>query len=169
MDNDQKKVEALRAGRIPIYEPGLEELVQRNVCAQRLRFTNRIEEGVDNSQVIFIAVPTPPQPDGSVDLSFIEKVAREIAGVLKKDQYRVIVDKSTVPGEDRRKGGRHHQALQQGRRGVRRGEQPGVPARRLRRAGPDEAGPHRHRLGNSDRALALMKKVYEPFNGARSW
>src|SRR5438093_467886 len=95
VDNDQRKVDALHAGKIPIYEPGLEDLVHRNVGAHRLRFTNSIADGVDHSQIVFIAVPTPPQPDGSVDLSFIEKVAREIAGVLK--EYRVIVDKSTVP------------------------------------------------------------------------
>src|SRR5438128_8703465 len=79
VDNDQRKVDALQAGRIPIYEPGLEDLVHRHVAAHRLHFTNSIENGVDNSDVIFIAVPTPPQPDGSVDLSYIEKVAREIA------------------------------------------------------------------------------------------
>ena len=97
VDNDQRKVDALQSGKIPIYEPGLEEIVHRNVAAKRLRFTNSIADGVDHSQVVFIAVPTPPQPDGSVDLSFIEKVAREIAAVLKKGQYRVVVDKSTVP------------------------------------------------------------------------
>src|SRR2546422_6050115 len=81
VDNDQRKVDALQAGKIPIYEPGLEEMVHRNVAAKRLRFTNSIEDGIDNSQIAFIAVPTPPQPDGSVDLSFIERVAREIARV----------------------------------------------------------------------------------------
>ena len=84
VDNDHRKVDSLQAGKIPIYEPGLEELVHRNVSASRLRFTNSIEDGVDNSQVVFIAVPTPPQADGSVDLSYIEKVAREIAGVLDR-------------------------------------------------------------------------------------
>jgi UDPglucose 6-dehydrogenase len=95
VDNDQKKVESLQRGYIPIYEPGLEEVVHRNVSARRLRFTSSIADGVDHSQIVFIAVPTPPQPDGSVDLTYIEKVAREIAEVLK--DYRVIVDKSTVP------------------------------------------------------------------------
>src|SRR6476659_10245183 len=95
IDNDPRKVEALQAGRIPIYEPGLEDVVHRNVSAHRLRFTGSVREGVDNSQIVFIAVPTPQQPNGEVDLSFIEKVAREIAGVLTS--YRVIVDKSTVP------------------------------------------------------------------------
>ena len=95
VDNDQRKVDSLQGGHIPIYEPGLEEVVHRNVSARRLRFTNSIEDGVQHSQVVFIAVPTPPQPDGSVDLTYIERVAREIAEVLK--EYRVIVDKSTVP------------------------------------------------------------------------
>jgi len=163
VDNDQRKVDSLKAGRIPIYEPGLEELVQRNVNAHRLHFTNSIEEGVDPSEVVFIAVPTPPQPDGSVDLSFIEKVAREIAGVLKKDQYRVIVDKSTVP--------------------VKTGEKVGDTIKRYNKTGSefdvvsnpeflregcavaDLMKPDRIVIGgNSDRALALMKKVYEPFN-----
>lgn len=95
VDNNAEKVAMLRAGSIPIYEPGLEELVKKNVSAGRLSFTDDINEGVEKSDVIFIAVPTPPQPDGSVDLSFIEKVAREIAGAMTS--YKVIVDKSTVP------------------------------------------------------------------------
>src|SRR5438094_10238100 len=95
VDNDAEKVKQLKAGDIPIYEPGLEEIIHRNVSARRLRFTGSIQQGVKNSQIIFIAVPTPPLPDGDVDLSFVEKVAREIAGVLT--DYRVIVDKSTVP------------------------------------------------------------------------
>src|SRR5213075_1299483 len=90
VDNDARKIETLRAGGVPIYEPGLEELIHRNVTAHRLRFTESIKDGVDNSQVVFIAVPTPPRADGSVDLTFIEKVAREIAHVLTN--YRVIVD-----------------------------------------------------------------------------
>jgi len=163
VDNDQRKVDALLAGRIPIYEPGLEELVARNVSAHRLHFTNSIEAGVDPAEVVFIAVPTPPQPDGSVDLSFIEKVAREIANVLKGGQYRVIVDKSTVP--------------------VKTGEKVADTIKRYNKAGaefdvvsnpeflregcavPDLMKPDRIVIGgNSDRALALMKKVYEPFN-----
>ena len=95
VDNDASKVKMLRAGGIPIYEPGLEELVKKNVAEGRLSFTNSTAEGVTKSEVIFIAVPTPPQPDGSVDMSFIERVARDIAGAL--DGYKIIVDKSTVP------------------------------------------------------------------------
>ena len=95
IDNDERKIKGLRSGRIPIYEPGLDELVHGNVSAHRLAFSTRIAEGVDNSEVIFIAVPTPPHTNGSVDLTYIERVAREIAYSLK--EYRVIVDKSTVP------------------------------------------------------------------------
>src|SRR5258707_12354255 len=96
VDNDSEKVKQLKAGEIPIYEPGLEEIVHRNVSAQRLHFTGNIQEAVERSQIIFIAVPTPPLPDGDVDLSFVEKVARDIAGVLTG--YGVIVDKSPAPG-----------------------------------------------------------------------
>jgi len=95
VDNDANKVKMLQAGGIPIYEPGLEELVKKNVAAGRLTFTNSTAEGVRNSDVIFIAVPTPPQPDGSVDLSYIERVARDIAAAMTS--YKIVVDKSTVP------------------------------------------------------------------------
>ena len=95
VDNDPAKVKLLQSGGIPIYEPGLEELVRKNVQAGRLSFTSSTAEGVEKSDVIFIAVPTPPQPDGSVDLSFIEKVAREIAAAMTR--YKIVVDKSTVP------------------------------------------------------------------------
>jgi len=95
VDNDARKVALLQGGGIPIYEPGLEELVKANVAAGRLRFTASTAEGVADSQVIFIAVPTPPLPDGGVDLSFIERVAREVAGAMTG--YKIIVDKSTVP------------------------------------------------------------------------
>jgi UDPglucose 6-dehydrogenase len=95
VDKDEEKVKLLKAGGMPIYEPGLPELVRKNTAAGRLSFTPSTEEGVDGSDVIFIAVPTPPQPDGSVDLSFIEGVSREIAGSMKG--YKIVVDKSTVP------------------------------------------------------------------------
>ena len=95
VDNDAGKVKLLQAGGIPIYEPGLEELVRKNTAAGRLSFTVSIAEGVADSGVIFIAVPTPPQPDGSVDLSYIEKVARDIAAAMTS--YKIVVDKSTVP------------------------------------------------------------------------
>ena len=95
VDNDEAKVKTLKAGGIPIYEPGLEELVKKNTAAGRLSFTTSTAEGVEQSDVVFIAVPTPPLADGAVDLSFIEKVAREIAGAMTS--YKIVVDKSTVP------------------------------------------------------------------------
>ena len=95
VDNDAAKVKMLQAGGIPIYEPDLENLVKKNVAAGRLRFTASTAEGVEKSDVVFIAVPTPPQPDGSVDLSYIEKVARDIAAAMTS--YKIVVDKSTVP------------------------------------------------------------------------
>jgi UDPglucose 6-dehydrogenase len=160
VDNDPRKVEALQAGRIPIYEPGLEEVVHRNVSAHRLRFTGSIKEGVDNSQIVFIAVPTPQLPDGSVDLSFIEKVAREIAGVLTS--YRVIVDKSTVPVKTGEKV----------RDTIKRYNQHGaefdvVSNPEFLREGcavADLMSPDRIVIGaQSEHAIDLMKKVYEPF------
>jgi UDPglucose 6-dehydrogenase len=160
VDNDAHKIKLLQAGQVPIYEPGLEEIIHRNVSAHRLRFTGSIQDGVENSQVVFIAVPTPQQPDGDVDLSFIEKVAREIAGVLT--DYRVIVDKSTVP--------------------VKTGEKVAESIKRYNRHGADfdvVSNPEFLREGcavndlmkpdrivigaQSERAIDLMKKIYEPF------
>ena len=86
VDNDPKKVAFLQGGGIPIYEPGLEEVVKKNVAAGRLQFTGSIADGVQSSEVIFIAVPTPPKPDGSVDMTFVERVAREIAGAMTEDR-----------------------------------------------------------------------------------
>src|SRR5437016_7018295 len=95
VDCDAEKVKILQAGGVPIYEPGLAELVKKNAERNRLSFTTSTKEAVDGSDVIFIAVPTPQLPDGSVDLSFIEGVARDIAGAMTS--YKIVVDKSTVP------------------------------------------------------------------------
>jgi UDPglucose 6-dehydrogenase len=95
VDNDSAKIKLLKAGGMPIYEPDLDEVVKKNVASDRLTFTDSTAQGVENSDVVFIAVPTPPLPDGSVDLSFIEKVAREIAQTMTS--YKIVVDKSTVP------------------------------------------------------------------------
>jgi UDPglucose 6-dehydrogenase len=95
VDKDADKIALLKAGGMPIYEPGLAELVRKNTAAGRLDFTADTREGVERSQVIFIAVPTPALQDGSVDLSFIEAVSREIAAAM--NGYRIVVDKSTVP------------------------------------------------------------------------
>jgi len=161
VDNDAAKVQLLKSGGIPIYEPGLEELVERNVRAGRLSFTQSTAEGVEKSDIIFIAVPTPPLPDGSVDLSFIEKVAREIAAAMTS--YKIVVDKSTVP--------------------VKTGEKVGETIRRYCKARvdfdvvsnpeflregfavEDLMNPDRVVVGvRSQRPVAAMKEVYAPFN-----
>ncbi len=97
VDNDTSKIAALQAGHIPIYEPGLDVIVARNVKNKRLSFSPTIAEGMKGAKVVFIAVGTPPRPDGSADLTFIDAVAKEIAINLKS--YTVVAEKSTVPVE----------------------------------------------------------------------
>ena len=95
VDNDQNKIEALRAGQMPIYEPGLEEMVVRNKDDARLSFTTDLPGAVRQSDVIFIAVGTPPKDTGETDLSHVEAVATQIGRSM--DRYKVVVNKSTVP------------------------------------------------------------------------
>lgn len=95
VDNDEKKVENLKKNIMPIYEPGLEEMVRRNQEDGRLSFTTDTGEGVRRSDVVFIAVGTPPANDGSTDLQYVESVAKAIAASI--DRYKIIVNKSTVP------------------------------------------------------------------------
>ena len=161
VDNDAAKVKILQAGGVPIYEPGLEELVRKNTKAGRLSFTTSTAEGVQKSAVIFIAVPTPPLPDGSVDSSFIERVARDIAAAMTTP--KIVVDKSTVP--------------------VKTGEKVAETIKRycpakvdfdvvsnpefLREgfAVGDLMKPDRIVIGvRSERPVAAMKEIYAPFN-----
>ncbi|NPA48670.1 MAG: UDP-glucose/GDP-mannose dehydrogenase family protein [Thermodesulfobacteria bacterium] len=95
VDKDTEKIAKLRAGEIPFYEPGLNELVQKNAAAGRLSFTTDLAEAVKRALVIFICVGTPPAPDGSADLSAVKEVALSLAEIV--DEYKVIVTKSTVP------------------------------------------------------------------------
>lgn len=95
VDKDPRKIEMLQRNEMPIYEPGLEEMVERNQEDGRIRFTTDTAEGVRSSKVIFIAVGTPPAPDGSTDLSFVAAAAKEIAQAM--NDYKIIVNKSTVP------------------------------------------------------------------------
>ena len=95
VDNDEKKVEALRRGEIPIYEPGLAEMIPRNVAEERLRFTTDLSAAVQQSEIIFIAVGTPQDEDGSADLRHVLAVADGIGRAM--NGFRVIVNKSTVP------------------------------------------------------------------------
>lgn len=161
VDNDAKKVEMLRAGRIPIYEPGLEDLIKKNVAAGRLSFTTSIQDAIDKSLVVFIAVPTPPQPDGSVDLSYIEAVAREIAGVLT--DYRVIVDKSTVPVKT---GEKVAQTINRyNKKGVTFDVVSNPEFLREGSAVADLMKPDRIVFGTStEKATEIMTEIYKPFN-----
>ena len=95
VDVDQEKIQRLEKGVMPIYEPGLEQLVAKNTQAGRLRFTTNVREAIEQALVIFLAVGTPPQPDGSPDLSFVEAAAASIADYM--NGYKVVVTKSTVP------------------------------------------------------------------------
>lgn len=161
VDSDAAKVTLLQAGGIPIYEPGLEEMVQRNVAAGRLSFTSSTADGVEQSDIIFIAVPTPPQPDGSVDMSFIEKVAREIAAAMT--EYKVVVDKSTVPVKT---GDKVAETIK--RYCKAKVEFDVVSNPEFLREGfavEDLMKPDRVVVGvRSPRPVAAMRQVYEPFN-----
>src|SRR4051812_34475390 len=95
IDIDQEKVKKLQNGKITIYEPGLEQLFERNIKQERLFFTTSLKEGIQDAKVIFLALPTPPGEDGSADLKYILKVSDDLGPLLT--DYTVIVDKSTVP------------------------------------------------------------------------
>src|SRR4029077_1172006 len=95
VDIDQEKVKKLAGGKITIYEPGLEQLFERNLKQGRLSFTTNLAEGIAGAKIIFLALPTPPGEDGSADLKYILGVADALGPLLK--DYTVIVDKSTVP------------------------------------------------------------------------
>src|SRR6187397_2105931 len=95
VDIDKNKVEKLSSGQITIYEPGLEKLFLRNQREERLKFTTKLEEGIADAKVIFLALPTPPGEDGSADMKYILGVANDLGKILK--EYKLMVDKSTVP------------------------------------------------------------------------
>src|SRR5687767_16005340 len=95
VDVDERKIADLNQGVMPIYEPGLEQIVAKNTQAGRLRFTTDVRQAVEQALVIFLAVGTPPKPDGSPDLSYVEAAASSIAEYM--NGYKVIVTKSTVP------------------------------------------------------------------------
>ena len=159
VDIDANKVERMRNGEVPIYEPGLELLFERNTKQGRLSFTTNLEQAIKNAEVIFLALPTPPGEDGSADLSYILGVAADLSHIIK--DYKVIVDKSTVPVGTSEKV---HDALAANlstdlfdvvsnpeflREGV---------------AVDDFLKPDRVVIGtNSERAQDVMKQLYEPF------
>ena len=164
VDNNQAKVDALLQGKVPIYEPDLEDLILSNVSAGRLHFTTNLAEAVASSEIIFIAVPTPPQEDGSVDLSYIESVSHEIADALIPEMgYRVVVDKSTVPVST---GSKVYQVIARYAKGNVDVDVVSNPEfLREGSAVSDLMNPDRVVIGaDSQRAMDLMKRVYQPFN-----
>lgn len=95
IDINEDKIKQLKEGKSPIYEPGLDVLLERNIKEQRLQFTTSLEDGIKDAQVIFLALPTPPGKDGSADLQFVLSVADQLSTLITS--YKVIVNKSTVP------------------------------------------------------------------------
>jgi len=159
IDNNREKVESLRAGRIPIFEPGLDVLFERNTEQGRLRFTDDLATGIREAEIIFLALPTPPGADGAADLSYVLGVAGDLSRLITS--YTVVVDKSTVPVGTAEKV---HAALAENldpslfdvvsnpeflREGV---------------AVEDFMKPDRVVIGlSSDRARGLMEKLFKPF------
>ncbi len=163
VDNNASKIETLRKGGIPIYEPGLDDVVLRNVASGRLSFCTDIADAVRKSDVVFIAVGTPPADDGSADLKFVEAVAREIARAM--NGYKVVVDKSTVPvGTGRRvKGWISEELAKRGAEaaGMRFDVVSNPEFLREGSAVQDFTHPDRVVIGaESEKARALMKDVY---------
>jgi len=161
VDNDQSKVEMLRSGIVPIYEPGLEELLAVNIKEGRLCFSDSIQAGVENSEIIFIAVGTPPKSNGEADLSAIEKVSREVAQNMAS--YRLIVEKSTVPVKT---GEWVARTITENN--IHRADFDVASNPEFLREGSaleDFMNPDRIILGvSSDRAANLLVKLYEPLN-----
>ena len=158
VDKDASKISALAQGVIPIYEPGLEELVARNERKGRLRFTTDLVSGIQNAIAIFIAVGTPPKADGSPDLSFVREVAEAVADHM--NDYKVVVTKSTVPTGTgkmieeiiRTRNGKWPFSIVSNPEFLREGSAVG-----------DFLEPDRIVIGASDaKAIEIMKEIYKP-------
>jgi len=157
VDKDETKIAALQKGQVPIYEPGLEEIVAKNERAGRLRFTTDLKGAIESALAIFIAVGTPPRPDGSPDLTFVRQVAEAIARHI--NGYKVVVTKSTVPTGTGRmieqiigQNGHHDFSVVSNPEFLREGS-----------AVSDFLRPDRIVIGASDRrAVEVMKEVYSP-------
>ena len=97
VDIDEQKVKKLSSGKVTIYEPGLEKIFERNEKEGRLKFTTSLQEGIKDAKIIFLALPTPPDGDGSADLKYVLGVAKDLGNLLEQGDYKIIIDKSTVP------------------------------------------------------------------------
>ncbi|MFO0467904.1 MAG: UDP-glucose dehydrogenase family protein, partial [Bacteroidota bacterium] len=159
VDIDANKVDRLKKGEVPIYEPGLDIIFERNTKQGRLLFTTNLKEAIKDAAIIFLALPTPPGADGSADLSYILKVAKDLSEII--DDYKVIVDKSTVPvGTAEKVSAILGQKLSNDLYDV-------VSNPEFLREGvavDDFLKPDRVVIGtNSIRAQKLMRQLYEPF------
>ncbi|MHB1279524.1 MAG: nucleotide sugar dehydrogenase, partial [Bacteroidia bacterium] len=163
IDIDQKKIEGLKNGIMPIYEPGLEEMVVKNYEAKRLTFSTNLGEAIKGADVAFIAVGTPPGEDGSADLKYVLAVAREIGENMKS--YGVVVTKSTVPvGTAEKVKGALQEALD--KRGVNIPFDVASNPEFLKEGAAidDFLRPDRIVIGvESQKAQEIMSKLYKPF------
>ncbi len=159
VDKDEKKIAVLQKGNSPIFEPGLEEMIKRNLQEKRLVFTSEIDKAVEQALVVFIAVGTPPKKDGSVEMAYIDEVARKIAENL--NGYKVVVTKSTVPVGT---GERIRRIIDQLCRGKVRFDVVSNPEfLREGAAIEDFMRPNRVVIGaGSDQAVAILKDLYSP-------
>lgn len=161
-DNNEQKIAALERGEIPIYEPGLDQLVARNESAGRLSFTTDTGQAIRDALVVFIAVGTPPREDGSTDLSYVEAVAREIGRAM--DGYKVVVTKSTVPvGTSAKVKGWIEDELSRAGKRARFSVASNPEFLREGAAIQDFMRPDRVVIGAEDEeALAILKDLYRP-------
>jgi UDPglucose 6-dehydrogenase len=158
IDIDAHKVKLMKEGKVPIYEPHLDVLFERNIKANRLRFSTSLDDGLDHGDIIFLALPTPDGGDGSADLSYVLGVAKEIGKRIKN--YKVIVDKSTVPVGTADKV----KAVIENETSVDFDVVSNPEFLREGFAVDDFLKPERIIIGsNSEKAIALMKKLYKPF------
>ncbi len=164
VDTNQNKIERLGNGVIPIYEPGLETLVSGNIAAGRLGFTTSIEQGVAHGEVIFIAVGTPPDEDGSADLQYVMQVAQSIGEAIR--DFRVVVTKSTVPvGTAAMVKARINQALEKRGADVEFSVAFNPEFLKEGAAVGDFMKPDRIVIGvEDDKALEILRTLYAPFN-----
>ncbi len=158
VDIDESKVEKMQKGEVPIYEPHLDTIFERNIRANRLQFSTSLNEGVEHGDIIFLALPTPEDDDGSADLSYVLKAAKDIGGLLK--EYKVIVDKSTVPVGTADKVA---EVIKQ-ETDIEFDVVSNPEFLREGFAVDDFLKPERIVIGSSsERAIALMRKLYKPF------
>ncbi|MDD5085343.1 MAG: UDP-glucose/GDP-mannose dehydrogenase family protein [Candidatus Omnitrophica bacterium] len=162
VDSDKKKIELLRRGKAPFFEPGLEEMIRKNSSSGRLSFTTSIAEGVRDADVTFISVSTPSKPSGETDLSYVEEVTIEIARSLRRS-YHLIVDKSTVPVET---GERIYETIHDlNRRGVKFEVASNPEFLREGCAVHDFLEPDRIVIGvASKRAEKILRELYKPID-----